>query len=198
MKQKFKKIASLLDEKYGVDKRKTLMEGVEIIFRDNPKSTENWMRQFINKLNNESDCDLKTIFGDYCPCKIQRDTIEKAKKILASSSSIRDFVITMNEKRVIGKKIRYDEDNHIIYITKLYACDCGGGYDKGNSVIAQRCHCDLVYATEEYITMDYCYCAGKFYEPLFKELFGSNVMIKPVKTVLTGHQECIFAIQLLM
>ena len=42
----------------------------------------------------------------------------------------------------------------------------------------------------------YCKCAATFFRPMFVPLFGENIRIEPIKTVLSGAEDCIFRITL--
>jgi hypothetical protein len=54
-----------------------------------------------------------------------------------NATSISAFVDEMEKQRVIGKRIWYDEAEHTIFITKMYACDSGCPQNK--TLIGERC-----------------------------------------------------------
>ncbi len=195
MKRKFEVIATCLEQQLGKKRTAALMDGVEIVFGGNPEHSARWISSFITKLKQESEVDLDRLLGAYCPCQMDERTIEQAKAILDSSATTGQFVREMKRQNVIGRDIRYEAGENAIYITKRYACEAGGGSDQTN-LVAQRCHCDLVNATTEPIPSNYCHCAARFYYPLFSSLFGKQVYIEPVKTVLSGDDECVFAVRI--
>jgi GNAT superfamily N-acetyltransferase len=141
-------------------------------------------------------CDLDKIYKEACPCHVKDDIIEKARMIFSQSSNIQSFINEMNNQKIIGKHIWYEPKENVIYIKKMYACDCGGGCSSNNTIIGQRCHCEYVNHLNESIPLSYCKCAAAFFEPVFAPLFGENITIEPVKTVLSGADECIIKITL--
>jgi len=141
-------------------------------------------------------CDWKNVHKKACPCKIEDNKIQKAKQLFEKSSSIKDFILEMEKQRVIGRNISYNPDDNAIYITKMYACDCDGGYPSSNTVIGQRCHCEYVNHLDKSIPISYCKCAATFFEPMFTPLFGENIEISAIQTVLSGGESCIFKIKL--
>lgn len=134
--------------------------------------------------------------SEECPCRMETIIIERAKQIFTISSNVASFVSQMKKQGVIGRDIRYDSKENIIYITKKYACDCNDKCHSNQSVIEQRCHCKYVNHLEQKIPIAYCKCAASFYEPLFVPLFGENIIIEPIETVLSGGEQCLFAVRL--
>lgn len=143
-----------------------------------------------------ASCDWNSIYKKACPCFIEAAKIEKAKAIYDSSDSIDHFIFQMNEEKVIGRNISFNPGENAIYITKMYACDCGGGCPLNNTVIGQRCHCEYVNHFASNLHISYCNCAAAFFEPMFVSLFGEKISIEPVKTVLSGAEECVFRVKL--
>lgn len=131
-----------------------------------------------------------------CPCEIKDHSVKQAAAIFETSSDIASFVGEMEKQRIIGKKIWYDEKEYTIYITKIFACDSGGGCIENDNLIGKRCHCDYYNRSTEYYPKHYCKCAAEFYRPMFSPLFGENVLIEPIETVLSGDEQCTFAIRL--
>ncbi|KUO72099.1 MAG: hypothetical protein APF77_00745 [Clostridia bacterium BRH_c25] len=139
-----------------------------------------------------ASCDWSRIYKNACPCRIEAETIAKAQEIFRISPDISSFINKMEEQHVIGKTIRYNDQENAIYITKLYACDCGSNCSTNNSIIGQRCHCEYVNDINCIIPISYCKCSSAFFEPLFTPLFGDNIVIEPVETVLSGGEQCTF------
>lgn len=131
-----------------------------------------------------------------CPCSIDSSTIKQATALFRSSPDVRSFVEAMSRSRLIGQRIWYDEAAHTIYITKIFACDSGGGCPENDSLIGQRCHCDYYNRSAECYPKHYCQCSAEFYRPMFAPFFGEDVVIEPVETVLSGDEQCTFAIKL--
>lgn len=140
-------------------------------------------------------CDYENIYKK-TTCSIGKESVIKAKEIYDMSSNIETFVHEMQKQGIIGRKIWYDKNDKVIYITKVYACDCGSGCTDNNSLIGQRCHCDYVNSRNEYLPIDYCKCSAEFFRPMFGSIFGEEVEIKPVETVLSGGEKCTFAIKI--
>ncbi len=131
-----------------------------------------------------------------CPCKIDNHTVKQADEIFKMSPDAASFAEEMNRKRIIGKRIWYDQKEHTIYITKVFACDSGGGCPENDSLIGKRCHCDCYNRSTGYYPKYYCKCAAEFYRPIFAPLFGESILIEPVETVLSGDEQCTFALRL--
>lgn len=131
-----------------------------------------------------------------CPCKIGEDSVKKAINIYRTSKDLPSFVNEMERQRVIGRSIRYDEKENTIFITKIYACDSGGGCLENKTLIGKRCHCDHYNYSKEIKPKYYCKCGAEFYRPMFAPIFGETVLIEPYQTVLSGDDECILAIRI--
>lgn len=131
-----------------------------------------------------------------CPCDIGQETARKALDIYKSSRDISTFVSEMEKQRIIGKRIWYDETENSIFITKMYACDCGGGCSENKCLIGERCHCSHYNHTNEIKPKYYCKCGAEFYRPMFAPIFGDAVLIEPYKTILSGDDECVLAIRI--
>ena len=97
---------------------------------------------------------------------------------------------------MIGKRIWYNESEHTIFIAKQYARDSGGGYPENKTPIGQRCHCPHYNHVTEFYPKHYCKCGAEFYRPMFAPLFGTDVLIEPYQTVLSGDDECVLAIRI--
>jgi ribosomal protein S18 acetylase RimI-like enzyme len=141
-------------------------------------------------------CDWKIIYKKACPCRMENEKNEKAKQIFNETNSIEKFVFEMKRQGVIGRDICFESRENAIYITKMYANDCGGGCPSNNTLIGQRCHCEYINHLTENIPISYCRCAAFWFETMFCQLFGNSIQIEPVKTVLSGGDECLFRIKL--
>lgn len=131
-----------------------------------------------------------------CPCHMEDKVILKAKEIFETSIDIEDFVHEMKNQHVIGRDIRYDKLENAIYITKMYACDCGGGCTENKNLIGERCHYNSYHYSREYKPKYYCQCGAEFYRPMFAPIFDNDVCIEPYETVLSGDDECIIIIRI--
>lgn len=144
-----------------------------------------------------ASCNWDRVYKEACPCFIEEEKIKKAKELLKDSSDMDVFIRKMNEHKVIGKKLEYDYSNKVIYLTKVFACECGskcGSNCYTKDSILQRCHCEYVNDLNTRVPMSYCKCSAVFFEPLFKTLFGQETIIEPVETVLSGGESCVFKI----
>jgi len=130
-----------------------------------------------------------------CPCKIEDAVIQQTISIHKRSDRLSAFIEKIEKMRTIGKSICYAENEHVIYITKRYACECGGGCPKNKTLIGKRCHCDYYNHTSIIRPIYYCKCGAEFYRPLFAPIFGHKVLIEPYSTVLSGGNECIIAVR---
>ena len=131
-----------------------------------------------------------------CPCKIGEEAVRQAINIYKMTNDVSSFVSEMERQRIIGRYIWYDENENPIFVTKVYACDSGGGCPENKSIIGERCHCPHYNHSKEYYPKHYCKCGAEFYRPMFAPIFGDDVLIEPYKTVLAGDEECILAIRI--
>jgi predicted GNAT family acetyltransferase len=143
-----------------------------------------------------ASCDWNNIYKEGCPCYMEIEKIEKAKQIFNETNDVKGFVSEMKKQDVIGKDISYEPQENAIYITKRYACDCGGGNSSNNTMIGQRCHCEYVNYLTQYVPISYCKCSALWFEPMFVPIFGDKIKIEPVKTVISGADECVFRVKL--
>lgn len=132
----------------------------------------------------------------HCPCKIGEYAVKQAINIYSTSINTASFVDALEQQRVIGKKIWFDKDENTIFIKKVYACESGGGCPSNKSLIGERCHCDHYNHSNKICPRHYCKCGAEFYRPMFAPIFGSDVLIEPYKTVLSGDEECILAVRI--
>ncbi len=100
----------------------------------------------------------------------------------------------MDNQRVIGRLISFDEKLNAIFIHKQYANLSGGGCRENKTLIGERCHCDHYNHSTKFYPKYYCKCGAEFYRPMFAPLFGDDVLIEPYKTVLSGDDECVIAV----
>lgn len=131
-----------------------------------------------------------------CPCKMDENVIKQTIEIFNNSENTSSFIQELEKRRIKGKKIWYDENKDIIFISKISACDCGGGNPENDNLIGQACHCDYYNHSKEFFPKHYCQCGAEYYRPMFEPIFGKNIELFPYKTVLFGDDECVIAIKL--
>ena len=131
-----------------------------------------------------------------CPCEIGKEAVQQAISIYKASADVPSFVNEMERQRVIGKRIWYDAGENTIFITKMYACDSGGGCPENKTILGERCHCDHYNHSKEFYPKHYCKCGAEFYRAMFAPIFGDTVLIEPYQTVLSGDDECVLAIRI--
>ena len=136
-----------------------------------------------------------TVHG-VCPCRIGEDAIQLASELFHQAPDAQAFTQQMEQHRVIGRRIWYSKEENTIFLQKQFACESGGGCPANKSLIGQRCHCDHYNHSTTYHPKHYCKCGAEFYRPMFTPLFGDNVRIEPVKTVLAGDGCCVLAIRI--
>jgi len=139
-------------------------------------------------------CDYNQVYKKTC-CQVDERTINMAEEIFSNSVDIESFILEMDEQRVIGSKIWLDSESNTIFITKKYANECGGGCEDNDSLIGRRCHCGYMNNSSAFLSKDYCKCSAEFFRPIFEPLLGRNLIIEPISTVLSGDDNCTFAIK---
>jgi len=131
-----------------------------------------------------------------CPCKMDEDIIRETLEIFNNSNGIASFVEELERRRIKGKKIWYDPEKSTIFITKVYACEFGGGCPENDTLIGRACHCDHYNHAKGFFPNYYCQCGAEYYRPMFEPIFGKDIELFPYKTVLTGDDECIIGVKI--
>ena len=188
--------ASALIEKALMDLKQKDIKSVSL--RSEPDGVGVYKKLGFNECFNRviATCDWNKVYKEACPCYMADEKIVKAKQIFNNTNDVEEFVSEMKKQDVIGKDIKYESQENAIYITKKYACDNGLGCPSNDTLIGQRCHCEYVNHLTQYVPISYCKCSAIWFEPMFFPIFGEKIIIEPVKTVLSGAEECIFRIKL--
>jgi hypothetical protein len=126
-----------------------------------------------------------------CPCDIyeEPDFTNKVKDFYNKSNGIEDFINRMHHEGFWNLQLM----DNIIYTSKPFVCDCGYKHPF-EGPYAAKCHCGLAGRVKKPVSKIFCYCGGGFYKPLFDEIFQSDTVIEPVKTIIAGDERCVFAI----
>ncbi|MDR0273655.1 MAG: hypothetical protein LBI27_10110 [Clostridiales bacterium] len=132
-----------------------------------------------------------------CPCRPEKDVIEKTGEIFRKSKDTASFVEELEKSRIKGKKIWFDAEQNTIFISKPFACESGGGCAENDSLIGKGCHCDHYNREKEFYPKHYCQCGAEYYRPMFEPLFGKKIELYPHKTILSGDGECVIAVKLI-
>ena len=135
-----------------------------------------------------------TLQGE-CPCAIGEAAVRAAQTAFEAAPDIPAFAAELERRRVIGRRIWYDEGERAILIQKVHACASGGGCAANPHPIGARCHCDHYNAAQGSFPLCHCRCGAEFYRPMFAPLLGADVVIEPLETVLSGAEYCVIAVR---
>jgi len=131
-----------------------------------------------------------------CPCDVEEDVLAETLEIWGHTKEVKSFVMELEQRRIKGKKIWYDENLNTIFIIKTFANECGGGYPENDNLIGKACHCNFFNHLKEFYPKYYCQCSAEYYRPMFEPMFGKEIECYPFKTVLSGDDECVIGIKL--
>jgi len=131
-----------------------------------------------------------------CPCEVEENVLAETMEIWNTTKEVKSFVAELEQRRIKGRKIWYDEGLNTIFIIKTFANECGGGCPDNDSLIGRACHCQFYNHLKEFYPKYYCQCSAEYYRPMFEPMFGKEIELYPFKTVLSGDDECIIGVKL--
>jgi predicted hydrocarbon binding protein len=175
MADKVERVLKSINEKFGNEIYINLVSKVgEIGDKPTPVKQGRYMKSLLDELS--SNYGIETTKKVMRPCGYQcisNKVINTAKLLYRESDNTEDFLKLLNE-------------NHI-----------GGGYlhIKDNKIIAlyDRCYCGIPKSAKN-ISPIYCECSAGWFEKLFSSVFGKEVDVKRIDTILNGADKCTFEI----
>lgn len=158
------------------DDRKTMTAALgEIPENADPGSQAQYINDLLNYAET-NDIPMQNVMQKCGGSCLTKEVIELAKDIYEKSSSVEQFLSSLNDIGIGGGNLHI-ENGKIIAIYK-------------------NCYCDIPYEIQKLHPL-YCQCsAGRFYH-LFSEVFGKPVSVKTVDTITNGAKECTFEIDCL-
>lgn len=175
MANKVERVLESINDKLGNEIYNDLVSKVGTIGdKPTPVKQGRYMKSLLDELS--SNYGIETTKKVMRPCGYQcisNKVIKTTKLFYMESDNIEEFLKRLNE-------------NHI-----------GGGYlhTKDNKIIAlyDRCYCGIPKSAEN-ISSIYCECSAGWFEKLFSSVFGKEVDVKGIDTILNGADKCTFEI----
>ena len=152
-----------------------MKDSAEINAKTSQAKKAKWVKEAMERLDSLVDeAKRKEIMGNCCcDTKVR---IKKARTIYLNSKNLDDFLGQLALARVVGT--RFIRENNIIYVF----------YD--------RCYCGLVKATKQNISSIYCQCSRAYTQKMFEGIFERPLHVELIQSIISGSNECKFAVYL--
>ena len=137
-----------------------------------PKKQANYINEILNTAESKGICMTETM-RKCGGCCLSASTVNTAKKLYAKSENIEGFLVSLNEVHIGGGHLHLS-DGKIIGIYK-------------------ECYCNIPKQIGN-LNKTYCECSAGWYARLFSEVFGKDVTVKILDTIVNGAKECTFEI----
>ena len=151
---------------------KIIFECGEINDNPTPVKQVKYTTAIMEKLSQYSiESDIEKAMSS-CNC-LSTGTVDKAKKLYATSSDFTEFLSKLNKEHIGGGNLHIEENKVI------------GIYD--------HCYCGLAKNAKN-LSSIYCYCSVGWFKSLFSSVLGRDIEVIKRKTILDGTNECVFEI----
>jgi predicted ArsR family transcriptional regulator len=177
MGNKVERLLNTVKEKYDDDALENLFSKLgNIDEKARPATQSKYMKALLEELTvlygNKKTAELMRPSGHQC---ISSKTIKTAKGLYDKTNSIDEFLMLLNEQNIGGGNL-HTEDNKIIAV-----------YDE--------CYCGITKHAKGILPV-YCECSAGWFEKLFSSVFGKEVDVRRVSTILDGSEKCTFQIKI--
>lgn len=139
------------------------------------KKKYDWALDTCNYL--EERFDLNTIINlrKECRCNDGKSIAKKILKYLNGASSIEQFVELFNANETFAS-FEYISENKMLFCYP-------------------ECYCACVKRAQQYLPKTWCYCTLGNAEGIFKEVFKSDVKVTLLRSILSGDDRCVIAVE---
>lgn len=192
-------LTELLDAEIGVSERQRLLadapelSGASETGDGTGESIAQWFAGFAARLGDYHDQErIRQIMQRCCPCSAPA-MFAAVKAIWAECYSVSQFAVELERRRPFGKSIVWRDGQIVVAKPPICACDPEYQHIHGGRYAA-TCHCDMASRLAGPVPDTFCACGGGFYRKLFREIWGVEVRVDTVSTVVSGGSECVFAI----
>ncbi len=146
-----------------------------------PNETAEWWRKAVERLENEVGTDksvtVMRICGSKCCGSGQRET---AKRMMAESSSLIDFLDKLSKYKVKDGVLEYKLSDNNTIIARHHKCFCG----------------QVKEASEKFQNRTYCQCSVEFNKQFFEAALGKHVDVELKQSIITGGDCCEFDVKI--
>jgi len=143
--------------------------------------TAEWWRKAVERLENEVGTDKSVTVMKACGSKCcgngQRET---AKKMMAESSSLIDFLNKLSKYKVKDGVLEYKLIDNKTIIAKHNKCFCG----------------QVKEYSEKFQNRTYCQCSVEFNKQFFEAALGKHVEIELKQSIINGGDCCEFEVKI--
>lgn len=167
--------------------KKKVMEGSEKMTEqmDGSKEIAKWVKGAMDRLDALVDERTRIQIMENCGyncAEMNSGAIEKAKARGKKYKNVDEFLEAEQQNPTKGTRLVRKGD--VLY--QFYT----------PRSLGVRCYCSLVNATEEKISLTYCHCSKGFVKKLWEEVLERSVEVELIQSVVSGAQECKFAVHL--
>lgn len=137
-----------------------------------PLKQARYINDILNAAEKKDICMTDTMrkCGGSC---LSANAVKIAKRLYAKSNNIEEFLNRLNEADIGGKNLHISGDKII--------------------AVYKKCYCNIPKKVEN-LNNHYCECSAGWYMRLFSEVFGKNVHVEIIDTIVNGASECTFEI----
>jgi predicted hydrocarbon binding protein len=165
-------LEKIIEQFAGEEVMKKVMEGSEGIFeKTDAKKKASWMKGAMERLDMLVDEGTRFKIMENCGyncAKMNRGAIEEA----------------VAEQKKPMKGTRLVREGNVLY--QYYTPQSYG----------VRCYCEMVAAAEGEVSPTYCHCSKGFVKKLWEAVLEKPVDVELIQSVISGANECKFAIHL--
>ncbi len=185
-----KEIGRNLDRFAGEVIRRKVMEGSEQITTTSSKSEiSEWVKGVMERLDTLVDEKTRIQVMEYCGyncAHVNKSVLEQAKARRIKYKSIDEFLEAEQHKPTQGTRLI--REGEILYHF----------YTPSSFIPPMRCVCSLLSGLpdDERISPTYCHCSKGFVKKLWEDVLERPVKVELLESVMSGAQECKFAIHL--
>jgi len=167
--------------------KKKVMEGSEEMTEqmDGSKEIAKWVKGAMDRLDALVDERTRIQIMENCGYKcaeMNSEAIEKAKAKRKKYKNADEFLEAEQQNPTEGTRlVRKGDVLYQFYTPRSFGV---------------KCYCSLVNAIEENMSLTYCHCSKGFVKKLWEAVLERPVEVELLQSVVSGAQECKFAIHI--
>ncbi len=134
-----------------------------------------WAKDACNYLEEHFDTETMIKLRKECRCNDGKSIANKILKYLNKANSMEQFVNTFNENETFAF-FEYISDHKILFCYP-------------------ECYCACIKRMPKEISRTWCYCTLGNAEGIFQEVFKKDVKVTLMKSIKTGGDKCVIAVE---
>lgn len=169
------RMVNSINKNVGNEMAKQFEESYPLSKSADVKKKYDWALDTCNYL--EERFDLNTIINlrKECRCNDGKSIAKKILKYLNGASSIEQFVELFNTNETFAS-FEYISENKMLFCYP-------------------ECYCACVKRAQQNLPKTWCYCTLGNAEGIFKEVFKSDVKVTLLRSILSGDDRCVIAVE---